>query len=124
MWILKKIIFIGGPPGAGKTEFIKKYHLNKYKVFDLDTYRKENKDLSIHNPFSYSESTAKDAGLKMSKDIERSFLNNYTIVIETTFSSLNNTLEQIHENSNYKIYVYLFVINEIEFFISTLERYI
>ena len=56
--------------------------------------------------------------------INKSLLNDFTIVIETPFSSLNNTLEQIKNKDNYQICLYLFIINEIEFFISTLEIYI
>ena len=121
---MKKVIFVAGPPGAGKTQFIKQYHFNKYKVFDLDNYRKKNKNFSVNNPLSYSENTTKKAGLMMKNDINKSLVNDSTIVIETTFSSLNNTLEHIKNNDNYQIYVYLFMINELEFFISILERYI
>lgn len=121
---MKKVIFVAGPPGAGKTKFIKKYHLEQYMVFDLDNYRKVDKNFSINNPLSYSESTKNSAGLMMNIDINKSLLNDFTIVIETTFSSLNNTLEQIKNKDNYQIFVYLFIINEKEFFISTLERYI
>lgn len=78
--------------------------------------------MSISNPLSYSESTTENAGLLMYKDINKSLSNDSTIVIETTFSSLNNTLEQI-KNSDYEIFAFLFVVNEIEFYLSSLERF-
>ena len=45
---MKNIIFIAGPPGAGKTEFIKQYGFNNYRVFDLDNYRKIVKDPQMY----------------------------------------------------------------------------
>lgn len=120
---MKKIIFVAGPPGAGKTEFIKSFHLDMFKVFDLDNYRNEDIVLSNMKPISYSEKTKEYAGRMMNDEIDNSLLDDTTIVIEATFSSLDNTLEKIKNNKNYQIYIYLFVVNEIEFFISTLERY-
>lgn len=121
---MKNIIFIAGPPGAGKTEFIKQYGFNNYRVFDLDNYRKIDKKFSLNNPLSYSENTIADAGLRMNSDINKSLLNNLTIVIETTFSSLNNTLERVKKSNDYQIYVYLFVVDRIEAYVSILERFI
>ena len=50
---MKNIIFVAGPPGSGKTEFIKRYGFNEYRVFDLDNYRKLDKSFSINNPLKY-----------------------------------------------------------------------
>ncbi len=109
---MKKVIFVAGPPGSGKTEFINQYYLNKYKVFDFDTYRKENKQISINNPLSYSENTTKSAGLMMNKNINSSLENTSIIVIEATFSSYDNTLEQIKILISIKFtHIYLCLMN-------------
>lgn len=119
---MKKVIFVAGPPGSGKTEFIKKYKFNNCKVFDLDNYRSLSQYAYNCDPLNYSENTTYNAGQLMNQDINENLLNDLPIVIETTFSSKNNTFEQIKDDNRYDISVYLFIVNKIEAFLSVLER--
>ncbi|MDO5556822.1 MAG: zeta toxin family protein [Clostridia bacterium] len=129
-----KAIFVGGQPGAGKSEIVfkeeKKFeNLNKSLIkIDLDIYRnlfKNAKEISEKYPQNFSNITNKEAAKIMEKISEETINNGYDFIVEGTMAQKIYTLELIKKsNKKYNIIIKVMAVSKEESLLSIFERYI
>ena len=112
----------------GKSTFISEINTDNYKVYDLDLYRftfPNYINLIKDKPVSINKLTSQFAGSFMHKDIVNSLENRDNFILECTFSSYENTLEEIIQKKySLDITVYLLISSFYEILLSIYERYI
>lgn len=124
----KCVIFLGGQPGSGKSQFYKQDDsLRNYIVIDGDTYRKyhPNHELIKQQPIQdYAELTQPFVNRCVERMIDRLSDDSYNIIIEGTLRNPDTTINTCNKlkDKGYNTSLYIVAVSAVEAWNSTINR--